>query len=407
MVGVEIFVFLGALIISSSIRSRRFLGLPNQDDAVRSLSEIARQPVDCLPRKVDKALVLYGAGAFGKLAKQYCDRVGIPVSFVVDSDVDRHRADSFWFGVKLLGLNEATEVDKASFLLAICVGNSPYTEVIAPLLARGWLDIVPFYAITAAYIDRHPLGNGWFAGNLSRSDLDGMEFVLSRYDDDTSRAHHLQFLAWHRLQEEWFFDDAPVVTDNRYFIPELVRGLHEEEIFIDLGAHHGTASERFLRLVSERFKQLWAIEPDTENLAHLRRSLNAYAPEVRQRMRVLSCAIGCENQSRTFYEGLDFASQFCSYGNTHVVVKTLDALDIKPTFIKAHLEGAEMEALISGTKTIRNHRPLIALSVYHNRLGLWECQKSLMDTFGDCGYRFLFRLHCWHGTGAVLYLLNR
>ena len=29
--------------------------------------------------------------------------------------------------------------------------------------------------------------------------------VLARWDDDVSRAHHLQFLAWRRLREEWIF----------------------------------------------------------------------------------------------------------------------------------------------------------------------------------------------------------
>jgi FkbM family methyltransferase len=159
--------------------------------------------------------------------------------------------------------------------------------------------------------------------------------------------------------------------------------------------------------VGHRFRELWAVEPDGENFFRLRRCIDDLPVDEQRRIHLLPCAVGRENQTRRFFDSLDFASQFCTYGNVEVQVRTVDDLDVRPTFIKAHLEGAEMDAILGGINTIRKNLPLVALSVYHNRLGLWECPKTLMDTFGDCGYRFVFRLHSWHGTGAVLYLLNR
>ena len=153
------------------MRTRHFPEPPGRDEAVRLLYEISRQPTDCCPRKVDKPLAIYGAGAFGKLAKRYCDRLEIPICVVIDASVGEYRTDPFWAGVELFAPDKVDADVKSNSLLAICVGKSPYTEVTSPLVESGWVDVVPFFSISAAYMDQHPLGNGWFAGALDRKSV--------------------------------------------------------------------------------------------------------------------------------------------------------------------------------------------------------------------------------------------
>ena len=66
-----------------------------------------------------------------------------------------------------------------------------------------------------------------------------------------------------------------------------------------------------------------------------------------------------------------------------------------------HLEGAELNALKGARNLIASHRPVIAVTTYHNSNGLWALPRWVMDEFPD--YKFLMRLHGWCGTGAVLY----
>ena len=162
----------------------------------------------------------------------------------------------------------------------------------------------------------------------------------------------------------------------------------------------------FLNIVNHQFKQIWAIEPDGDNLAQLHQCVDHYSPDVKKKVHILSCALGRGNRPEQFYEGLDFASQLCSFGKKTIDVRTFDTLDISPTFIKVHLEGAEMDAVMGGSATIKKHHPMVALTVYHNRLGIWECPQTLMNEFSGQGYKYYFRLHSWHGTGAVLYLVQ-
>ena len=85
-----------------------------------------------------------------------------------------------------------------------------------------------------------------------------------------------------------------------------------------------------------------------------------------------------------------------------VRTRPLDALGVSPTFIKLHLEGAELVAL-KGARTLLAARPIVAATVYHNADGIWRTAAWLMETLTD--YRFLFRTHSWCGTGAVIYAI--
>jgi hypothetical protein len=76
---------------------------------------------------------------------------------------------------------------------------------------------------------------------------------------------------------------------------------------------------------------------------------------------------------------------------------------LAPSFVKLHLEGAELAALKGARQTLLANPPIIAATVYHNADGMWRTPLWLMETLPD--YRFLFRAHSWCGTGAVVYAI--
>lgn len=379
----------------------RFDRAPDPERAVEILAEITRRKPVHWPRKVDQPLALYGAGKLGKMAKEYLDAIGIAVVFVVDANAAAYAADPFWAGVRLIAPDQVTEQEKAEVLLAVCVATVPYARLRDFLTAARWPDFVPFYDITEAYHTLHPLRNGWFSGPLSAEEIARTERILKRWSDDASRAHHLQFIAWHYLREEWEFAGAPVTTGDRYFIPEVVGALHDDEAFADLGAYHGESTARFLELVGERYRAVWIAEPDRFHLKRLRERFEGSDPA--GRIHLLDCAIGGSSGKNAFYEGLGFASQFSGLGQSEVETRTIDELGIEPTFIKTHLEGADYTACRGGMETIRRCRPIIAATTYHSRLGIEEFPRLIMEGVSD--YRFYLRIHSWGDTGSVLYAI--
>jgi hypothetical protein len=62
-----------------------------------------------------------------------------------------------------------------------------------------------------------------------------------------------------------------------------------------------------------------------------------------------------------------------------------------------------LAALKGARETLVNRRPLVTVTVYHNADGLFKTARWLMQNLND--YRFLFRIHAWCGTGAVIYAI--
>ncbi len=379
-------------------KARSFPALPGPEQAQSLLAEIATAPCAFAPAAADAPLALYGAGDLGRLAREFLKTVGHDFGFVVDRNARRLAQDGAWAGVTLVRPDEVSEAAKREVRLAVSLVMSPYVPIERSLAQLGFADIVPFYDLAESFRRLHPLSNGWFAPPLPPQDQRDTAKVLARWNDDVSRAHHLQFLAWRRLREEWSFEPAPLPECSRFFIPEVTRVLRDGEILLDGGAHHGGVTQTFARETKNTYRQVIAIEPDPENRARLADATNGNG-----RITIVDCALAEEAGEAPFHDGLGYASQLSDTGRMRVATRPLDALGVAPTFVKLHLEGAELAALKGARRTLASSRPIIAATVYHNADGIWRTPLWLMETLPD--YRFLFRAHSWCGTGAVIYAI--
>lgn len=381
-------------------RARTFADLPRHDRATALLAEMATAPCEFSPVGADRPLALYGAGSLGLLARDFLKAVNLDFTAAVDRNARQLAKAPEWSGVRMLHPDDVPAAAKNETRLAVSVVTSPYMPIERSLLESGFRDVVPFYDLAESFRHLHPLSNGWFAAPLTAEDRERTAKVLARWDDDISRAHHLQFLAWRRLREEWTFEGAPIGHCVRFFIPEVLAALRDDEVFLDAGAHAGHVIEAFVEHTKDAFRAIAAVEPDTANRAQLSRTLQSLLPNER-RIAVHDCALGEKEGSARFHGGLGYASQLSETGKTTVAVRTVDALDLTPTFIKLHLEGAEFAALKGARETLLACRPIVAATIYHNADGIWKTAHWLMETLPD--YRFLFRAHTWCGTGAVIY----
>jgi FkbM family methyltransferase len=383
----------------------RMTRTPGRREAQNLFRQLATSPVTRRPRRIDKPLAIYGAGNLGKMALDFLARVGHLPSFVVDANASSLVNDPFWSDMVIVAPHEVPIADRATHLLAITVATQAYEDFARALSSQGWTDVVPFYDVSEAYRNIHPLGNGWVLDEIDEEDIDSTLQTLAEWSDDISRAHHLQFLAWHRTGTDWVFDNAPVDTQRRYFIPEVVSALAEEQAFMDVGAHHGETTARFCGMRGFNISNVWMVEPDPANATEAERSIARLATAQKSRVELIRCAVSNRSAPQRFFAGLGYASQLSPLGNELTEVRTIDDLDLRPTFIKLHLEGHELEALMGAESTLRDARPIIAATAYHNKHGLWRLPLWLMKLSLD--YKYYFRLHSWCGTGAVVYCIPR
>lgn len=377
------------------------LPLPDRPTAARLFDSIATRHPVAPPPPIDKPVVLYGAGNLGRLAAAELANQGVPVAYAIDCNPP---LDGLLLGrIPVLRPEDAPAADHARCQIAVCVVLAPYAPIESFLRQLGWQHIAPFYDLADAYADRTPLNNGWFAGPLDAEDRLRIAAILDAWDDDHSRAAHLQCLAWRVAREEWQFDGAPVENANRYFIPPVLAALGPEEVFLDGGAWHGSVSQRFIAETQGQFGALVAIEADRGSLPILRQTLASLPAGQAARTRVIACALSDRDGEQPFAHGHDLTSRLMPGATDTSPCRTLDSLDLRLGFVKLHLEGGELPALIGGTRVLKRERPVLAITAYHNRDGLWRLPTLLIETLPD--YRFLFRIHAWCGTGAVLYAI--
>lgn len=381
-------------------QARSFDRPPDGDEACSLLGELATAPCPFAPVEIDRPLALYGAGNLGRLARDFLNAVGHDFTMVIDRNARELASDPDWCDARLVQPADVPDSAKSRVRVAVSVATAPYVPIERTLADMGFEHITPFYDLAESLRPLHPLSNGWFAEPLTAPEQDNTADVLQRWSDDTSRAHHLQFLAWRRLREEWTFDGAPMPDCSRFFIPEIAKVVHRKEILLDAGAHHGSVIKAFIDQ-ARGLRQVIAIEPDPWNRARLKEALGSWLSE--GRFSVLNCALADHEGEATFHDGLGYASQLSDTGEIRVTVRPIDALALAPTFIKLHLEGGELAALRGARQTLASHRPIIAATVYHNADGIWRTPLWLMEALPD--YQFLFRAHSWCGTGAVVYAI--
>lgn len=80
-----------------------------------------------------------------------------------------------------------------------------------------------------------------------------------------------------------------------------------------------------------------------------------------------------------------------------MLANKIDKLD----FIKMDIEGAELKALMGAEKSIRKHRPKMAISIYHKQEDFWTIPQYIEGL--GLGYRFALRHFTIHQEETVLF----
>ena len=255
------------------------------------LAELAEAPCRVRAAADDRPLALYGAGNLGRLARDYLKAVHRDFDVAVDRAAGRLAADPEWAGVRMMAPEAVPGDVKRTVRLAVSVVTTPYAPLEKTLLADGFDDVVPVLRFGGALSPPAPIVERLVRRAPHHRGSRQYGCGAGRLGDDVSRAHHLQFLAWRRLREEWTFAGAPVANDNRFFIQEVRSVLRDDEVFVDGGAHHGEVSEAFAAVVGG-FRQIVAIEPDPASSRAARPEIERPVRRPRAGRRVRLCVVG-------------------------------------------------------------------------------------------------------------------
>lgn len=379
----------------------RHYPLPDLDQAQRLLEQIFSGVPAFPPEDHDTEVILYGAGNLGRMACEFLDYVGVNILHAYDQAAK----DGDTLGGSVPVYQPSEPGVHGNHLILVTTLSVPYTEIERFLISLGWKRILPFYDYALQYSDIHPLNNGWFSGPLSHEDREMIREVLSTLSDQHSYAAYLQFLAWRVLREDWIFEDAPVRMDDRFFIEPICNVLTDHEVFLDVGAHHGEVIFRFLKITNREFRGAYLFEPDNNNYCELVKRWKRLPNEIQEKIILDNKAVGNKNENSSFMHSFGYASRLWDKGAQKVEVIRLDNCRAPVSFVKMHIEGNELAALEGGMSWLIKNRPIIAVTIYHNRDGLWKTGRLLKGMLTE--YEIFCRMHSWCGTGMVIYMIPK
>ncbi len=190
--------------------------------------------------------------------------------------------------------------------------------------------------------------------------------------------------------------------NNQYFDNELIT-YGDNEVFMDLGSLNLMTAYR-MKQHCPKVKKIFAFEPDSDNFARCKNSGLDFGETV---VELLPYGAWSTNTVLKFQSGNVHASCVDEKdGDIEVEVRAVDSIvdpKEKITFIKADIEGAELEMLKGAAKTIQRCKPKLAICIYHKPEDLTEIPLFIKELVPE--YKLYVRLYGNDFTETVLYAI--
>lgn len=269
------------------------------------------------------------------------------------------------------------------------------------------------YSGFCAYLQQHPL---WGTFDPDNGDMNSFELRA-----DVLKRHAYDFLWLYRRLNDYLSKrtlaailmnwadlqcDALVVVKSifrDYWEPDIFPD-NKDDVFVDIGAYTGDSIGNYLDVYGKGYKKIYAYEISESSCKILNDNITQdKLPNIEIRRK------GAGSRKTFMYvkdSDADLsANSLEATGDIEhrvEVVRIDDDVEETPTLIKMDIEGAEKDALLGCEKTIRNHRPKLAICTYHGYDDIWKIPSMIYEMNPD--YQFYMRHYGgnWPPTEFVL-----
>lgn len=340
------------------------------DSKIAETSQIYKD----ISTKIDKDLILFGAGQYGAAVIEFLKGRGLNIRAIIDSSPSK-------IGKKIQGI-EIVGVDN---ILA------KEAEIILGTARHAIGDIkkvIPKSANFASF-------DTWYLHEYYSE----YKFLYESFSDSRSRRCLVAILLTMLTGDERYC--AEIAEGNQYFaLPQFIN--QGTEYFVDAGAYVGDTIEKFIWAQNGAFRKIYAFEPGPKQWTALNTRLYRLTKEWAldsSKVILLNAGLGKESSFATLnihdnhLLGANLITSTEKTDQCSISVESLDnILNGEPvTFLKADIEGMEMDMLWGAEKSINKFKPKMALSVYHKPDDLIKISSFIRNI--DKNYKMALRQH--------------
>ena len=358
---------------------------------------------DSLAGGSGERLVLFGAGNLGKRTLLGLRNLGIEPLAFTDNNAGLWGKEIF--GLKVLPPEEAAKEYGENAVILVTIWCGEGTDRMGTRIAQfrdlGCARVIPFGFL---YWKHPEVFLPHYSLDLPHRVLESSEVIRDvwpLWSDEYSKKEFLAQLRWRLFLD---FECLPPPVQQTIYFPEDLVNLTSEEVLVDCGAFDGDTIRSFMETTAGRFGRVVALEPDPGNYRDLSAYRDTLTPEVAEKLDLIQTAAGLRREKVRFNATGTAASALGS-GELEVDCAPLDEIvkEVRPTFIKMDVEGAEPDVLGGARGLVGKHSPILAVCVYHRQAHLWEIPGLIRAM--NSGYRFFLRPHLLETWDLVCYAL--
>ncbi len=364
--------------------------LDNQADSVIGHQ---RSITDQIMLPFDNQFVLFGAGRLGRYVLAALRSIGIlPLAF---ADNNPQLWGTEVDGLKVFSPQQAASEfgSRAVFIVTIYTSAPIHTQ-----LHNLDLQMISFPALTwrfpNTFLPYYGLELPYKIFNQAEKVLN----VLNLWADEDSCKEYIGQLEW-RISLNASVLPPHLPPHDIYFPSDIIKFI-DDEVLVDCGAYIGDTIQVYIQRENHNFRRIIAIEPDPISIHLLQNYVSNLPDFIRCKIVVMQKAIGSK-QEKVFFNVTGSVASSTSSEGYELECFPLDYLlsHEQPTYIKMDIEGAEIDALLGGRKTIEQYLPVLAISIYHSQEHLWQIP-ALIRSFSDRYHLFLRRYsdECWESV---------
>lgn len=342
-------------------------------------------------KSTSKPIICFPAGTVAKGIHNTLERYGVNISHFGDNNPSK--IGTFVYDKEVLSFAQIAKEYKDAYIL---ISSKLYKdEILSQFRAAGFDDSQLIFKMFSYF---ETIKTSSFYEQMPTQEKN-LKKLLGLLSDDSSRETLLT-----KLQFMYDFDSSSlekIVSKNTMYFDEDFIHLKANEIFVDGGSFTGDTFESFAEKTKD-WSHYYAFEPDSSNFIALNKTLTPYS-------NVTAIQKGLWSHTDTLHfsiqGGGSSAVRMTSGETTSVNVVSIDEyFKNKPvSFIKLDVECAERETLEGAMQTIKTHKPILAICIYHKPMDIIELPLFMHSLCPDS--KMYIRHYGIDGTDTVCYLI--
>lgn len=357
-------------------------------------------------------IFVYGTGTMAQEVCKVLLQRGLPVHGYLDHKIK----SKFLSGLPVMPPDDpqisGTERNTVNIVLAI---HNPYADIPAicsQLNKLGYKYIINAIELYDYLADELGMRYWLVRRTFYKSLGSVLEKAYGLWADDTSREIFTAILE-HRISAD--YNRLPQVDWEHRYAPVDIPAWKSPMRLIDCGAFDGDSISDLQR-AGASFEAIAAFEPDSSTFQKLAGFFHSN-PTLCQDVTLWPCGVYSSTTQLRFNASQSVNSSLSETGDAMVQCVAIDEVLPKffPTLIKMDIEAAEYDALIGAQKTILQHKPGLAISLYHRPEHLWQIPllverlanasfpSGFQGSVSDTRYQYYIRPHMTNGYELVFY----